>query len=201
MKLVLATGNRGKVREFQEALADSGLELVSAGELGLTDFPAETGETYLANALIKARYLATASGHLALADDSGLELAALAGAPGVHSARFGGDVSDAARIAYLLEQLSQADSPERSAQFVCSLVLAKPDGSFRDFSATCPGRILDVPRGAAGFGYDPIFWSEELHKSFAEATLEEKRRVSHRGRALRLLLDWLSSEDGQRFFS
>lgn len=192
-RLVIASQNPDKLREFREALADLPLELLAAGELGVKRFPEETGSSYEENAFVKAAFVATKTGLPSLADDSGLEVEALDGAPGIYSARFGGELSPGERIAYLLQRLRKAPAEAREARFVCSLVLATPEGELRSFHGSCEGRILEGPRGAAGFGYDPIFFSHDLEKTFAEASEAEKRRVSHRGRALDKFAAWLAT--------
>lgn len=189
--IAIATNNRGKLREFQAALAGTGLELRSAADLGVTDFPDETGADYEANALIKARHVTLATGLPALADDSGLEVDALAGAPGVHTARYGGPgLTDAERVDRLLRALSSVPDGERTARFVSVIVLVTPGGAARAFRGESEGSILHRPLGTAGFGYDPVFYSPPLGKSFAEASLEEKGAVSHRGRALAAFAAW-----------
>jgi len=196
VRLVLASGNEGKVREIREALAGRGLRIVSAADVGVTDFPPEDGHNYDDNALLKAGHAATRSGLPALADDSGLEVDALNGAPGVHSARFGGDgLSDGERIAHLLARLRGVPATQRSARFVSVLVLATPQGAVLRFEGRCQGRILEGPRGSGGFGYDPVFWSDDLETSFGQAEPGSKRAVSHRGRALAALLAWLAEPD------
>ena len=197
-RLVLATGNRGKVEEFRAALAPLDLELLAAADLELGDPPEESGLTYEENALLKAAHAAHASGLPALADDSGLEVDALGGAPGIYSARFGGRLSDGERIAHLLQKLKDVPEGERGAGFRCALVLAWPNGKVISFSGSCRGRILLGPRGEAGHGYDPIFWSQDLQKTFAQATTREKESVSHRGRAVAKLLEW--AEEGLALF-
>lgn len=192
--LVVATENPGKMREFRHALRDTDLILRSASEAGVERFPPETGTTYEENAMMKAAHVAVATGLPALGDDSGLEVDALDGAPGVYSARFGGELSPGERIAHLLAKLRRVSDAERGAQFVCSLVLATPEGAALAFDGVCRGRILQGPRGEAGFGYDPVFYSEELGKAFAEASAEEKRSVSHRGRALESFRTWLVTD-------
>lgn len=177
------------------ALAGLGVELASAHELGLDRAPEETGATYEENALIKAAQVAHATGIPALADDSGLEVDALDGAPGIYSARFGGDLGDGERIAYLLQQLKHVPTEQRGAGFVCVLVLAAPDGRVQSFRGSCRGMLLHGPRGEGGHGYDPIFWSPELGKTFAEASEEEKGHVSHRGRAIAEFLTWVGSSE------
>ena len=194
MKLVIATTNEGKVAEFREMLALN-VEIISAKEMGVTSFPEETGSSYEENALIKANYVALQTQSLALGDDSGLEVDALEGAPGLYSARFGGDLSPSERITYLLEKLRGVPQGERGARFVCSLVLSSPKGDTHAFEGVCEGKILQEPRGESGFGYDPVFYSHDLKKSFSEATREEKRRVSHRGRAVERLLEWAKDKD------
>jgi XTP/dITP diphosphohydrolase len=194
-RLVLATRNQGKVSEMRLALAELPVDLVSASELGLGEGPPEHGSTYEENAFIKAAQAAHTSGLPALADDSGLEVDALGGAPGIHSARFGGRLGHGERIAYLLQRMKHVASEERSARFVSVLVLAAPDGRVKAFRGSCEGRILFGPRGEGGHGYDPIFWSPDLQKTFAEASEEEKGRVSHRGRAIAELLAWARADD------
>lgn len=196
LRLVLATGNEGKVREFREALAGRPFELVSAEDAGVTRFPPEDGDTYEANAMMKAAHVATLTGLPALADDSGLEVDALGGAPGVHSARFGGELGDGERNAHLLSHLRRVPDRERTARFVSVIVLATPAGEVRSFAGRSEGRILQGPRGTEGFGYDPVFHSDELGESFGRASRAEKRRVSHRGRALAAFTRWLDGPDG-----
>lgn len=189
-RLVLATRNEGKVREMRLALAELNLDLPSAGDLELGEGPEEHGSSYEENALIKAAHAAHASGLPALADDSGLEVDALDGAPGIHSARFGGELGYGERIAHLLQRLKHLPPEARGASFVSVLVLATADGRVKTFSARCSGRLLLGPRGEGGHGYDPIFWSPRLGKTFAEASEEEKGSVSHRGLAIAQLLQW-----------
>ena len=199
LTLILATSNEGKVNEIREALSGLELSLLSAAEAGIGRLPDETGASYEENALLKAGYVAIRSGLPALGDDSGLEVDALSGAPGLHSARYGGPgLSDGERVAYLLDQLSAVPAKARGAGFVCTVVLTTPGGEMRSFKGECRGTIIDGPRGAAGFGYDPVFLSDELGRTFAEATLQEKRRVSHRGRALEAFLHWAMTPFGKR---
>lgn len=192
-RLLFASGNPGKHREVREALAGLPVALISPAEAGLEAFPEETGSSYEENAFIKAAFAAAKGGLPSLADDSGLEVEALGGAPGIYSARFGGDLGDGERIAYLLQRLRQAPAEARDARFVCALVLATPEGEVRSFHGECEGRILEGPRGAGGFGYDPVFYSYDLGKTFAEASEAEKRQVSHRGRALAKFAAWLGT--------
>lgn len=194
LRWVLATENPGKVREFASALADGGVRLAAAADLGIDAFPPETGATYEENALGKAGYAAARLGRVALADDSGLEVDALGGAPGVRSARFGGPgLTDGERIAHLLDRLKHVPLPQRTARFVSVVVVAAPDGAVAVFEGRTEGVILLGPRGDDGFGYDPVFRSTELGVTFGEATLAEKQRVSHRGRALARLRAWLAT--------
>lgn len=185
--LVIATGNRGKVRELSELLSGGGLRVRS-----LADFPAapqvrEDGDTYLDNARIKARAAATHTGLAALADDSGLEVDALAGAPGVRSARYaaaaGAGSGDAANTAFLLRCLSTSPDPRRSARFRCVIVVATPDGRELVGEGICSGRIAVRPRGTNGFGYDPVFVPDGSTATFAEMSDAEKRAISHRAAA------------------
>ncbi len=194
--LLIATGNAGKLAEFEEALAPFGIAVISATAAGITRFPPELGNTYVENALMKAAWASLKAGVPALADDSGIEVDALDGAPGVHSARFGGELNDGERMALLLDRIRHVPEPQRGASFVSSLVLATPTGNVEVFSGTVRGTILQGPRGERGFGYDPIFYSAELGVTFAEASVEDKRRVSHRGRALRAFTAWLDTPEG-----
>lgn len=197
MKIVIATGNPGKLAEFRSTLGLLGVEIVSAKEVGITRFPPEAGASYEEIALVKAGYVALKSGIPALADDSGLEVDALGGDPGIYSARFGGDLSDGERIAYLLQKLRKVPKDERSARFVAALALATPSGQLETFRGECYGRILEAPHGEQGFGYDAVFYSEDLQKSFGEATPEEKQCVSHRARALESFMEWTLGPRGQ----
>ncbi|MCS5691418.1 RdgB/HAM1 family non-canonical purine NTP pyrophosphatase [Cyanobium sp. FGCU-6] len=179
--LVIASGNAGKVREFAHLLESLPLEVRAMPE-GLE--VEETGHTFAENARQKATAVARSTGCWALADDSGLAVDALGGAPGVHSARYAD--SDAARIERLLTEMEGA--PERGACFVCALAVADPDGVVRlEVEGRCPGTILEAPRGTGGFGYDPVFEVAGSGRSFAEMTKEEKARVGHRGRAFAAL--------------
>jgi len=184
--LVIASGNAGKVREFGALLADLGLHTQPQPEGLEVD---ETGTSFAANARLKARAVALATGQWALADDSGLSVDALGGAPGVHSARYAN--SDAARIARLLQELTAAGalSPSaRGARFSAALALANASGEIvLEVEGHCPGQILVAPRGEGGFGYDPIFYVPEAGLSFAEMPRALKAELGHRGRAFALL--------------
>ena len=195
--LVVATGNPAKVVEFREALRDLDVALAAAADLGVTEFPPEAGSTYEANARGKAVHAARATGRPALADDSGLEVDALDGAPGVRSARFGGDLTTPERNAHLLAALEGVPAAERGARFVSAIVLATPDGETATFHGAVEGTILDAPRGEQGFGYDPLFFCPELGTTFAEASTARKRTVSHRGRALEAFGAWARSDEGR----
>ena len=179
--LVIASGNAGKVREFGRLLADLGLETQAQPE-GLE--VEETGTTFAANARLKAEAVARATGCWALADDSGLSVDALGGAPGVHSARYAD--SDSARIERLLQELRTA--PNRNAQFTAALALANPAGEVvLEVEGICPGTILEAPRGEGGFGYDPVFLVPEAGLTFAEMPHSQKAELGHRGRAFAAL--------------
>jgi XTP/dITP diphosphohydrolase len=193
--LVIATANAGKLREFRSLLAALPFELTSSGELGLSS-PEETGASFLANALLKARHAAKLGGSAAVADDSGLEVDALAGAPGIYSARYAGsDADDAANNAKLMGALAGVAPERRRARYRCALVFVESaeDGAPLVAEADWEGFILDAPRGGGGFGYDPYFWLPDLNKTAAELPPAEKNRLSHRGKAMRALCEQLSS--------
>ncbi|MFC6592229.1 RdgB/HAM1 family non-canonical purine NTP pyrophosphatase [Deinococcus lacus] len=178
-RVIVATGNAGKVQEIQEALAGLGWQLEALEGLPL---PEEIGTTYEENAALKACTIAAMTGQIALADDSGLEVEALGGQPGVFSARYGNKSSDAERNLYLLEQLRK--EKDRRAKFVSVIVVAYPDGELETYRGEVPGQLLEGPRGLGGFGYDPLFVPDGDTRSLAEMTTAEKQAVSHRGRAL-----------------
>lgn len=188
LNLVLATANEGKVAEFRRALM--GITIFTALELGVHDFPEETGFSYTANALTKASFVTQRTGLPSLADDSGLEVRALDGAPGLFSARFGGLTSDRERTEHLLAQLHGVPEAERGAQFVCVLGFVTPDGDAETFEGRCDGRITEAARGTGGHGYDPVFYSFDLSQTFADAPPEAKARVSHRAQALEAFSAW-----------
>ena len=193
LRVVLATGNPGKARELAPWLSPLGVELVAQGELGVR--PAEEdAPTYVENALLKARHAASRTGLPALADDSGLEVDALGGAPGVRSARYAGPgATDEANNRRLLEALAGVPEGRRSARFRCLLVFLAhaEDPAPLICEGVWEGRILEAPRGTGGFGYDPLFLDPELGSSAAELSPEEKARRSHRGRALACLAERL----------
>jgi len=185
-KLLIATKNMGKVREYRELLADLPFDVVSLADVGVDADVAETGETFAENALLKARAYARLSGLLTWADDSGLAVNPLDGWPGVHSARHAGpDATDADRIAILLARLADVPPEERGAAFHCVVAIARPDGRAWTTEGMCPGVIIDEPAGSGGFGYDPVFFVPKLGKTFAQLTSAEKNAISHRGIAAR----------------
>lgn len=183
-KLLLATTNAGKAREYRNLLAGVPYRLVTLTEEGIgTDVP-ETGRTFEENASLKATVLARESGLLTLADDSGLVVDALGGGPGVLSARYAGEnATDAERVDFLLKKLAGVPERERTARFHCVIAIATPEGDTQLFSGECPGVIATAPRGYNGFGYDPIFYLPEFGRTMAEIPAAEKNRISHRARA------------------
>lgn len=197
IRVVVATANRGKVAEIRSTLATPGWEFVTVDDLGHEALEVEeTGDTFEANATLKASAYAAAFGMPALADDSGLEVDALDGAPGVFSSRYSGDgATDARNNAKLLDELSDVPADDRSARFRSVVVLAWPDGRTLVTSGACEGAIGFSPRGSGGFGYDPLFLPEATPgKTMAELELYEKNAISHRGAALRALHDLLVAE-------
>jgi XTP/dITP diphosphohydrolase len=181
--LVIATKNRGKSAEIKDFLKDFPIDVKDLNDFGPIPQPVEDGQTFEENAYKKASFTAKCLGLPALADDSGLVVEALEGAPGVYSARYAGpNATDAENNAKLLQTLSGVDN--RKARFSCVLSLAVPTGSALTYEAVCEGLLLDSPRGENGFGYDPLFLYPSAGKTFAEMSLQEKLQVSHRGRAL-----------------
>ena len=183
MKFVLASHNKGKLAEMQAVLADLGIEVVMPADLGIHGDVEETGETFAENAALKANAIMEASGLPAIADDSGLCVNWLGGAPGVYSARYGGLDDDAARYRLLLQNLRGAT--DRSAYFHTAIVCAFPNGDMLTAEGDCHGAIAFAPMGDGGFGYDPVFLVPSLRRTFAQLTAEEKNAISHRGNALR----------------
>jgi XTP/dITP diphosphohydrolase len=184
--LLLATTNPGKLREIRDLLRDVPFEVRSLEGMADIEAPEETGATFEANARLKARYYAEATGLLAVADDSGLEIDAMDGRPGVLSARYPGATYDE-RFVNIWREMAASGRPDRGARFVCAIALATPDALLFETRGTVEGVILPEARGTEGFGYDPIFYSPELGKGLGEASLAEKRTVSHRGRAFAAL--------------
>lgn len=205
-RLVIATHNRKKAGEMIQILSARfpSLELLTLADFEGAPEPEETGSTYAENAAIKAKSAAYFTGECALADDAGLEIDALDGAPGLHSKRFGGEeMPFPEKIARVLELMRDVPEEGRAARFRCCVALASPHprplspggerGEVVFFEATCEGRIALEPRGSGGFGYDPIFFLPELERTMAELTPEEKHAVSHRGKVLRMLAEYLES--------
>lgn len=205
MKLLVATRSAGKQREARRLLAPAGLEVCFPDDVGVAESPAEDAlevhESFEANARAKAEYFARRTGLPTVADDSGLEVLLLGGAPGVRSKRWAGAEGtpaqvDAANNAELLRRLQGAPAARRTARYVCVLVyLPAPGAVPRSVRGETAGHILDAPEGTEGFGYDPLFWSAELGKPFGLATAEEKDRVSHRGKAFTALVALLREGD------
>jgi len=193
--LLLATRNPGKVREIESIFAGSGWSFSSLQSFPSVDTPEESGATYADNAILKARFYALATGLCALADDSGLEVEALAGAPGVFSARYAGEnASDADRRALLLSELGRTSNVNRRARFVSAVAISDAQGSVLNVSeGVCEGTIIFSPRGDGGFGYDPLFVPDGFNETFAELSADIKNRISHRARALMKTRDFLRS--------
>ena len=197
-RVLIATSNPGKLRDFRGAAAAHGVEVVSLPDLANIPEPIEDGDTFEANARKKAQYYSRyAHGELVLADDSGLSVDALGGAPGVRSARYASldgrsNSTDAANNQRLLGEL--VDAGERTGHFVCVIAVARDGKTVATFEGVADGWILSEPRGSGGFGYDPLFYLPALQKSFAELTAEEKANVSHRGAAFGKFLRWMEEE-------
>jgi XTP/dITP diphosphohydrolase len=193
-RLLLATNNPGKVREFRRLLEGSGFDVVTPAEAGISLDVAETGTTYEENAALKAEAYAATGGCIALADDSGIEVDALDGRPGVYSARFGTtDLDDAGRTALLLQELSTTPLAQRGARYRAVVAIARPNGPVALFSGVQEGSIAFAGRGEGGFGYDPVFLIDGV-RTQSEITAVEKDQISHRGRAVRAALAWLREE-------
>lgn len=192
MKLIFATGNENKMREIREILAGRGYEILSMKEAGIDIDVEENGKTFSENALIKARAISKASGELVLADDSGLEIDALGGEPGIYSARYmGHETSYVEKNNNLIQRLEGVPDEKRTARFVCAMAAVFPDGREEVVVGTMEGRIGYEIAGENGFGYDPIFYLPEYGKTSAEISPEEKNAISHRGKALRAIADLL----------
>jgi XTP/dITP diphosphohydrolase len=191
--LLIATNNRGKLAEIELLLSGLSLDLVSLAGAGITDDVEETGDTFAENAAIKAMAYAISAGIPALADDSGLMIDSLGGAPGVHSARYAGpEASDRDRIDKVLSELRDSARVDRTARFVCVVALANANGEVvHTTEGVCEGRLADRPRGDNGFGYDPIFVPDGYEMTFGELPSDEKQKISHRARAVRKMIPFL----------
>ncbi|MCD8181328.1 MAG: XTP/dITP diphosphatase [Firmicutes bacterium] len=197
MKAIAATKNKGKIREMREILSPLGFDVVSQQEIEIDIDVEETGDTFEKNALIKARAVAMVCDYPVLADDSGICVDALGGAPGVRSARYAGDnATDADRINKMLAEIGGSEN--RGAKFVTAVAFIFPDGKEITASGEVKGHITKEPMGDNGFGYDPIFYCDELGKTFAQSSDDEKNSVSHRGRALKNLYDKLKNMEEEQ---
>ncbi|MDE6873913.1 MAG: XTP/dITP diphosphatase [Lachnospiraceae bacterium] len=184
-KIIFATGNEGKMREIREIFKGTPYEVLSMKEAGISADIVEDGTSFEENALIKARAVAKLSGEIAMADDSGLVVDFLGGAPGIYSARFlGEDTSYEIKNQYILDQLKGVLPSGRTARFVCAIAVVFPDGESGVRTATVEGRIADAPAGDNGFGYDPIFYVPEFGLTTAQLSMEQKNKISHRAKAL-----------------
>ncbi len=186
MKLVLASKNPGKLQELEEILGGLGIQFILEPQVGLDLEVEETGTTFEENSFLKADAVQKACGLPAIADDSGLAVDFLNGAPGIHSARFGNLDSDEARVAFLLEKLEGVPFEKRTARFISVITCCLPDGRVIRARGVCEGMIAEAPTGSNGFGYDPIFYVPELGRTMAQMGADEKNRISHRGKALRV---------------
>lgn len=203
MKILLATQNQGKAKELQEMLADARIDVLSLRDIPDWEEVEETGQTFAENAALKAHAAAERTGYIALADDSGLEVDALGGAPGVYSARYAGEPKDdEGNNNKLLQELKEVPDEERTARFRCALVIATPEGQEFLTEGTLEGRILRAPRGHEGFGYDPLFFIPDFARTMAELTIVQKNKISHRAQAFQkaipILKDLISQK--QRVF-
>lgn len=197
MRILLATQNQGKVRELQELISDEDIEVLSLLDISWEEIE-ENGATFAENAALKARTAVLRTGLISLADDSGLEVDALDGAPGVYSARFAGEPKDDEHNNdKLLELLESIPDDKRTARFRCSLVIATPDGEEYLTEGTVEGRILRQRRGKGGFGYDPIFYVTEFARTMAELNLAQKNKISHRAQAFRKVIPILQALKGR----
>lgn len=190
-QVVIATKNKGKAKDFEALFQPLGFEVVTMFDVAPDMEIEETGTTFEENAVLKAETLAKALNMIVIADDSGLAVDALDGAPGVYSARYAGDHDDEANIVKVLENLAGVPEEKRTARFMCALAIAGPEMDTTTVFGTCEGIILEEKRGTNGFGYDPIFFVPELDRAMAELTPEEKGAISHRGNAIRKLAEAL----------
>ncbi len=197
MRLIAATRNKGKLNEIAQILAPFPFDIISMAEAGITEDIEENGSTFEENALIKARKVMEISGEIVLADDSGLEVDYLNGAPGVYSARYAGEgASDTDRNRKLLGALEGVAADKRSARFVCAIAVVFPDGNYIVVRGTCEGMIALEPKGSSGFGYDPLFYIPSLGATIAQLDAVTKNSISHRGNAFRKLVEKLEASAG-----
>ncbi len=197
-RIIFATGNEGKMREIREILKDLGMEVCSMKDAGIHLDIEENGATFGENAEIKAMAVWKKSGGIVLADDSGLVVDCLGGEPGIYSARYmGEDTSYEIKNQTILNRAALAVGEERSARFVCNIAAVLPDGSVLHTEAAMEGLIADKPAGGGGFGYDPILYIPEFHMTAAELTMDQKNRISHRGKALEAMKDKLKEQFGE----
>ncbi|MGE7921745.1 XTP/dITP diphosphatase [Viridibacillus arvi] len=190
-QVVIATKNKGKAKDFEAIFGPLGFEVVTLFDVAPDLEIEETGTTFEENAILKAETVANLLGKIVIADDSGLQIDALNGEPGVYSARYAGDHDDEANMQKALKNLEDVKEEDRTARFCCALAIAGPDQETTTVFGTCEGLILTEKRGTNGFGYDPIFFVPQLNKAMAELTPAEKGAISHRGNAIRLLADQL----------
>lgn len=189
--LLLATTNEGKILEIRHALDDLPIDIFTLKDVQNAEIYPEEKPTLLENAIYKAMHYSRYVNHMTLADDTGLEVDTLGGAPGVRSARYAGDfASDEDNNKKLLQEMANVPPEERTACFVCTMAIAFRGRLIKSFRGQCEGVILSAPRGTGGFGYDPLFYFSALHKTFAELTTEEKNKISHRGKALERVHDY-----------
>jgi len=196
MKILLATGNKNKIREFSGLTCGFDVEVASLEDFPGLSLPPEDGESFIENALIKARYGADFSGLSTVADDSGLVVEALGGRPGIYSARYAGPgAGDRDNVDKLLKEMKGLEGEKRSASFVCLLAYVEPGGTEKTFRGALKGVIAREPAGRHGFGYDPVFFIPEKGVTAAELSMEDKNAISHRGEALRAFIRWLAARD------
>lgn len=195
MEIVIATNNKGKAKEIKDILKDLNAEIYSLKDKGIDIEIEETGETFEENAFIKAEEIFKLTNSIVVADDSGLEVDVLDGAPGVYSARYAGEnATDKETYEKLLRVMEGVPYEKRTARFVSVVAVILPDGTKKSLRGECEGVIINEPKGEGGFGYDPVFLVPEYNKTFSELTLEEKNAVSHRGKAFNKLKDFLLEE-------
>ena len=195
MELLIATNNKGKVKEIKEILSGLDMEVFSLADKGIDIEVEEDGKTFEENSMKKASEIFKIANCITVADDSGLEVDALGGAPGVYSARYAGEnATDEEKYTKLLNELKGLPEEKRTARFVSDVSVIFPDGTKKSLRGECEGVITTKPSGNGGFGYDPVFFVPELNKTFSEATMEEKNQISHRGKAFRMLREYLQDK-------